>query len=311
MTRIAIRIAAMSLLIIITYVGIWAIPTHTELVYSSVLDKHALLVKLPSPRIIFVGGSGVALGLDSTLIEETLGLPVINMGVNAGFGLHYMVEEVRPWIRPDDIIVIVPEYEHFYGTLFEGDQNLLWALRVQPESIRWTTWSQRLHLLPAVPGFIQVRVKEILRRTADPIYNRSAFNEHGDFVNHLGLPSPTLKLYSIQDGNRFNTQAIEELWDFAQYAQSQGAITVMAYPAIAESFWQFADNRAVIHTLDQVLRREPAIETIGTPQDFVLPDAMFFDTVYHLSGKGRQVRSTHIALALQEYTQATYMATHQ
>lgn len=304
MARLFARIALMGLLILLTYGGIWMIPTRSDLVYASLLDKHALLARTVAPRLIFIGGSGIALGLDSELLETRLGLPVINMGVNAGFGLHYMLEEVQPYLQANDIVVIIPEYEHFYGKLLEGDQNLLWALRIRPSSIDELTWQQLGQVLPELPAFFQQRIREIVQRTPDPIYNRAAFNSHGDFVNHLGLPGRTIQPYAIVPTtsnyrNALNRNALSQLAAFQSAAQAKGATVVLIYPAIADNFWQYQNNRLVIEQLSASLTTYKIIRQIAQPSDYVLPEHYFFDTVYHLSAEGREMRSERVAASLE------------
>ncbi len=303
MTRLVARIVGLGLFLLLTYVALWVVPLHADLVYSSLLDKHKLLQITPSPRLIFVGGSGIALGLDSKLIEEQLGLPVINMGVNAGFGLHYMLEEVVPYLRTGDIVLVVPEYEHFYGTLLEGDQNLLWALRIRPSTIREITWRQLLQLVPEIPTFMQQRFQEIIRRRTDPIYNRDAFNEQGDFVNHLDLPKQSIPLYAIDNGLGLNGEALQTLAEFTTVATARGVIVRLIYPAIADSFWHYQQNAAKIEELHSSIQRDQIIPEVSTPHDFFLPDELFFDTVYHLLRSGRQLRSERIAALLQKDVQ--------
>jgi hypothetical protein len=295
MTRIVAKTVALGLLIVVTYSLLWLIPPKPYLVYASLLDKQQRLVNIPAPRLIFVGGSGVALGLDSALIETKVNRPVLNMGVNAGFGLHYMLAQVQPWVQPGDIVLIVPEYEHFYGDLAEGDQNLLWALRIQPEMVWQLSWQQLLHLLPDLPVFIQQRMQEIARSRPDPIYNRNAFTAHGDFVNHLDLPSTPLALSAIDAGNTINGRALQLLADFRHEVEQQGGQVYLIYPAIAESFWAFGKNRQVIETLNSAILQQNVMQPLTTPAAAVWPDPMFFDTVYHLTRQGRQLRSELLA----------------
>jgi hypothetical protein len=309
MTRILPKIVAMGLLVLITYGILWLIPPKPYLVYASVLDKEKRLASLPAPRLIFVGGSGVALGLDSQLIETEMKMPVINMGVNAGFGLHYMFEQVKPWIRAGDIILIVPEYEHFYGELIQGDQNLLWALCIQPSMLRTLSRQQMLHLLPELPGFAQQRLQELVRTKADPIYNRSAFNVYGDFVNHLDLPPTPLLLSSIAEGQPLNGKALFLLKEFYHYTQKQGVKAYLIYPAIAESFWNYPENRKAIETLQLTILQQNIIQPLSTPIASVWPDALFFDTVYHLSRQGRQRHSEMIVQHLL-HLQKRYLFSH-
>lgn len=58
--------------------------------------KCQLLEDTPSPRIIFVGGSNLAFGLDSQRIKDSLNINVINYGLHAGIGLKYMMMTYPP-----------------------------------------------------------------------------------------------------------------------------------------------------------------------------------------------------------------------
>jgi len=301
MARLAAKVVIMGLLLVGTYLLIWVLPAKPYLVYASLLDKHTRLDQTPAPRLIFVGGSGIALGLDSSLIEAQVHLPVINMGVNAGFGLRYMLDEVKSAIQAGDVVAVVPEYEHFYGELLDGDQNLLWALRIRPASIRYLHPAQLWHLLPEVPRFMQLRVLEQLRRLPDPIYNRQAFNRYGDFVSHLQLPLQTPALYDLAQRQGINPAAIQALTQFAAEVQAKGARMVLIYPTVASSFWGYHNNAALISQLHQQLSQETKLTVLDQPSHYLLPATMFFDTVYHLSGAGRAARSSQLAAQLTTF----------
>ena len=135
MKRLFAKILLIVGLVFLTYLVLFFLPSKSTLVYASILDKHQLLQRAGSPKIVFVGGSSLALGLDSALIHTKTGLPVVNMGLNGGLGLRYMLEEVKPDIGPGDLIVVSPEYEHWYGSLLEGGLNLLWVLQIRPNFI--------------------------------------------------------------------------------------------------------------------------------------------------------------------------------
>jgi hypothetical protein len=80
---------------------------------ASAIDKVKMLKTVPGPRLILIGGSNLAFGIDSAYLQNRLQMPVINMGVHIAFGLRYMLNQARPYLRSGDIVVIVPEYEHF------------------------------------------------------------------------------------------------------------------------------------------------------------------------------------------------------
>ena len=49
----------------------------------------------------------------------------INTGIHAGMGLIYMLDHSIGFIRKGDIVVISPEYDHFYGNNAYGGETLL------------------------------------------------------------------------------------------------------------------------------------------------------------------------------------------
>ena len=58
--------------------------------YLAALDDKLELVRtVESPRVIFVGGSSVAFGIDSQVFEQGLGQPAINLGLHGALGLHF------------------------------------------------------------------------------------------------------------------------------------------------------------------------------------------------------------------------------
>ena len=66
---------------------------------ASSIDKHYRLDSLGSPRLILVGGSNLAFGVDSKYMEQRLGMPVVNMATHAGLGMDFILSEVEPTIN--------------------------------------------------------------------------------------------------------------------------------------------------------------------------------------------------------------------
>src|SRR5690606_31597265 len=44
--------------------------------------KRQRLASLPGPKVVMIGGSNLAFGVDSPLVEQITGCPVANMGMN-------------------------------------------------------------------------------------------------------------------------------------------------------------------------------------------------------------------------------------
>src|SRR5258708_4717199 len=77
---------------------------------AAMIDKHNRLNSIKGPRLIFVGGSSTAFGMNSEGIQKKMKMPVINMAIIAGLGLDFILNETAAEMREGDIVVLSPEY---------------------------------------------------------------------------------------------------------------------------------------------------------------------------------------------------------
>ena len=84
------------------------------------LEKYNRLATILSPKLVLVGGSATAFGIDSSRLEKSLGMPVVNMSLHAAVGLKFMLYDVVERIANGDIVIVMPEYEQFCGKTANG-----------------------------------------------------------------------------------------------------------------------------------------------------------------------------------------------
>jgi hypothetical protein len=111
---------------------------------AAIIDKHSRLEQRQSPKIIFIGGSNVLMGLDSAEIQKAFKRDVVNMGLGISLGLRYQLEEIRDQINPGDLIVVMPEYCNFYflskditNAHLNGSSDLIHIVQIYPRAWRW------------------------------------------------------------------------------------------------------------------------------------------------------------------------------
>ena len=273
---------------------------------AAVLEKDRLIRSTASPKIILVGGSNLAFGIDSRMLSDSLNVNVVNMGLYAKLGLRYMLAQVKPYLRSGDVVIVVPEYDQFYGQFSEGDHTLNTALLYAPPD-RIGDFVKSYSVVDVVlrPRVENVR-RAFLQATADafgvknkyfppdtnPVYNRRSFNEYGDMMSHLGRKS--MRPDSIYAGNlppekEFSRSAVDELNGIADEAQSRSAHAYFLFPSYLDR--AYAMNMAAIASLEGRLAREMRMPILGSPRDFVYPASWFFDTRYHLNDLGRRPRT--------------------
>lgn len=254
------------------------------------IHKDYLLKNVESPRIIFVGGSNLSFGINSKTIQKSLGLNPINTGLHAGIGLIYMLDSVLPYVHSGDIIIVAPEYSHFYGGYGYGSEELLRiVMDVSPADLRRLRIRQWINIIPYFPKYSLSKLKpsEYLNVRESTIYGVNSFNEFGDVHTHWQLTKQQFKPYEEISG-KFDSSVISKLSDFQIKLIKKGAILFITFPGLQST--SFDNSRTQIMQVETELRRKKFC-LIGTPQEYKMPESLMFNTPYHLSKKGMNYRT--------------------
>jgi hypothetical protein len=283
-----------------------------------------------------LGGSNLAFGPDSRFIECRLRRSVVNMGLHADVGLKFMLNEVKPYIKHGDIIILSPEYEQFFDDYCNGKSYLWNILCVFPEGIRFVDSPGQLirmaRSLPESLSFKAVRLRKrvvagIEDRISGPsgdcgnsnnnpndvvetIYCRGAFNKQGDVVTHIGRPSPSsleAQLKSCQaavldkrtPNDMPDEAALTLVRDFARFTAGKNARMILIWPSVPPAYFEMKKKN--IEAVARELSKYPEIEIRGAPGDEVLPTTCFFDAFYHLNAEGRSRKTRQICNLLSEW----------
>jgi hypothetical protein len=258
-------------------------------------DKHALLERpAASPRIIFVGGSNVAFGVNSDMVAKDLPYEPVNLALHAGVGLLFMLREAEQSVRAGDVVVVSPEYQHFTG---RRAGVLLQLLEQRPASVRYVP----LAFIPTLldhginyaGGVVRHAVRHAIGRpyVADARYSRDAFNRYGDVVAHWRLPRPSrLNAFRLDPYSATRMEfVIGQLNGFHDRVRARGARVFFAYPTIPAS--TFSEHREPIEEIEAALQRSLTIPVLNRAEAATLPRDFFFDTHYHLTEPGSRRRT--------------------
>lgn len=314
--RLLLRISALALAIVLTGVvlGQYNSGVRDDNYLAAVLEKDRLIRSTPSPKIILVGGSNLAFGIDSRMMADSLGMNVVNMGLYAKLGLKYMLAQVRPYIRRGDVVVVVPEYDQFYGDFANGDHTLNRALLYAPNDrvgdfiksysiidvvLRPRVENARRSFLRAAAAAVG-REDQYFPPDTNPVYNRNSFNELGDVVSHLGrkgMDPDSIYVGPLPAMSTFNSETVADLNEMYSEVRQAGARAYFMFPSYIDRSLDV--NAAAIDSLTGRLRRTMRIPIVGTAADFAYPGSYFFDTRFHLNEEGRRVRTLKMIAMLR------------
>lgn len=295
------------LLIVPSVVTYYILPVNYSINgLAATIDKHERLETIDSPKIIVVGGSGCGMGINSAMIDSAFPqYDVVNMGLFGQLGLLYMMNEVRDNMNEGDIVVVIPEYQHFYYQ-FYGDLGMMRTVKIYPKGIRYLShWRQWMVI---TENFAPYLLKQVVENSENPdtiarMWNRKSVNEYGDFCGHLNdsdtVDVSAMPLFKSGANLQYDPDVIEALNEFGNYAETKGADAVFMYPSIPVCTYE--KNREVIRGVDSAMTADCSLPILNTPASPNFSDVYFFDTVYHMNKAGRDKRTEVLIEDLQRW----------
>lgn len=278
-------------------------PVAKHNMLGALLDKHEMLRKTGGPtigppsanrRIIVIGGSNVAYGVDSKRLQDALHIPVVNAGLHASLGMKFYLTDIKSYIREGDIVVVIPEYSQYYTDSFYGNMELVAILfDVYREGMKEIDVRQWWHLMQFIPFYAASKLKIAKEPGATGpvgVYDRKAFNSYGDAFVHWTMPGRKFKAaQKAREEDSVNPEAIKLLVDFQKFVERKKATMLLLPPAYQST--SFVNQKPVIDKI-YVAIKENHLPVLATPERYELPDSVFYDTNYHLILPGIERRSS-------------------
>jgi hypothetical protein len=300
-----VRFASFSLIqlvILLAVVGLYR-PTDRHFL-AAAIDKHRRLEQLAPPRLVLVGGSNLAFGMNCDTLEAEFHRPVVNMALHASTGGEFQLNEVRNALRPGDIVVVGLVYENFYIDF--SPSILLRLLDSRPASWKEVPAAYYPALLDyglTYTGGVAQGAVNRLRHRADPIvspYARDGFTPAGDdtlrppFTTELNLTTVILRGGRIEREFGKMTRALNQ---FDAECRRKGVRAYFFYPSLPET--RYRAHADQVKTFRAELDRTLKMPVINTPESVVYPDSFFYDTEYHLTPYGVAVNAHRLVESLR------------
>ena len=212
---------------------------------ASLMDKVDRLCSITEPKIILVGNSNVSFGIDSALLEDAMGMPVVNLGLQGGLGNAFHEEIAKLNIQPGDIVVV--SHIDYADDDKLNDPELAWITveknpRLLP-ILRPKDWLPMLRAYPNYAFNCFVRWQRGWNTIpAGTLYIREGVNTYGDFVMRTGQETST---YQFRAGEltvpQVGDACMTRMNKLNKYICDKGARMVVSYSPIADG--EFTPDR--------------------------------------------------------------------
>jgi hypothetical protein len=267
-------------------------PRASKSLLFSINNKDYLLKSVSSPRIIFLGGSNLSFGLNSKVIQDSLNLFPINTGIHGSLGLKFFIDNTINEIKEGDVVVLCPEYFHFYKDTNIGSEELLRTiLDVNFKKLFFLNIYQLFDLVKYVPKYSLSKffISEYYNYEEDKIYGIHSFNVYGDACAHWGLKSE--KFNSEKITGNLNLQAFELIDNFEKLIIKKKAKLFISFPGYQKSSFEYSRDKIYL-VYKYYLKHNYRI--LGNPDYYSMPDSLVFNTPYHLTKEGVAIRTNRL-----------------
>jgi hypothetical protein len=310
-------------LVVLTAIILIALASHNPDAYArSIIMKEQLLHDTPGARVIIMGGSGAASSIDSSTLKSALHKEPVNMGLFAGVGMRFIVNEVRNNIHKGDIILLAPEYEMLQQPSYGDGFLLLQLLEENPSKIKDVfTLHGVIVMTRSFPSWLQFQgaylVHTIHNRlfahtltTSEKIYTLDNITRSGDLdtSSAADVHLSEKDLRDTSDGfvrpaiDPTNLSLITSLAVRAKNADAQLFVVLPAVPVLAE----VSNLPAIKAQYTELIAALGQDHILGTPGYFVFPNTEFLDAIGHLTAAGKIRRTDLILQALKEHLRVAH-----
>ena len=268
---------------------------------GTTLIKQERLRNIQGPKMILIGGSNLHYGMNSKSLEDSLGMPVVNMGIQGSLGLRYYFSEVMEQIHEHDIVILLPEPYHFCKVDLDGEQTLFNLISKYPNGLRHLSYRQALNAVFHVGIAIQENLEYLVTLTALKAFNKPTIyeqtNARGDFLGHrnrasIFRPDTTVQAPACQTSDQVITFIRKQM----EAIQLKKAHFFIGFAPTAT----VAANTSGLKAIEDSISSNFPGARLGRIQTYVFPNHFFYNTSHHLLYEYRDQRTD---MLLQRYSE--------
>ena len=251
-----------------------------------------------TPRLLITGGSGAHYTIDSDLIEQELGIPVINLGLDGPIGLDVILPSIIDQVKPGDIVLLVPEYLLLLDRDGIGDRSSSFGIAIGKPGLGGIPVKQFLQDAIAL-GIPSLRA--VAKSVVDVATQGQFTGYYSDPVSDKGDPTVVKERqqdwWKLHINQTISPHSADRILQFNQEVEAKGGKLVLSLP------WVYGSNgqRTIKNVKQTAYYLSKIAPTIYDKESLNIQDnvSYFADTHYHLMPEGRKVRAKQLVTELK------------
>lgn len=286
--------------------GVFIPSQYSQTYYGELYNMYVRLKETEGRKIVIIGNSNVAFGVDSLLFEQLINTSdeqytVCNFGLYGSLGTRMMLDLSRNFIGEGDIVIFVPEISEQSLSQYFSAQEAWYALDGGMEMFFSLPSDLRGSLSGAFFGYTAEKYalyKQGKEAQPSGIYAKSSFDNRCDLKNYS-------REYNVMPGgvdsnnivtlktSLYAQDFIDYVNEYCACVQKKGAAMYYSFPPMSNNSVADMSEQTLEKFTDFVVRNFdfPVISDIS---DYLMDGEWFYDSVFHLNSSGMTVRTVQL-----------------
>lgn len=267
---------------------------------AALIDKVDRLRSIDVPKIVLLGNSNLSFGIDSVMIEEKIGMPVVNMGLHGGLGNRFHEEMARYNVTEGDIYILC--HSSFADDGAIADTTLAWTT-IEDHFLLWKLLrpSDIYPMLKAYPTYLKRCLDLYVEGTGNvdtgEIYARSAFNRYGDIA--VEREGSVYTFEGLVEPPMISETTMERINELGRWLEKRNAILlVAAYPI---GLGELTVDKNVFIRFQERLEEQLECPVISQYTDYMYEYSLFYNTHLHLNNEGVTLRTEQLIKDIKKW----------
>lgn len=281
---------------------------YEETFVGELSEKYALLNSIDEKKVVVIGGSSVAFGLDSEMMEEHLDMKVVNFGLYADLGTKIMMDLSKSNINKGDIIVIAPELNAQTLSLYFNADTALQAIDGNWLMVKNIGTDNYEALIGASWRFAGEKLEYLISgdrpgANIEGAYRKDCFNKYGD--NTFDRPYNTMKNIEKSIKLDFRTKYddgvtsdyerfIAYVNEYTAYCNFKGATVYFSFAPMCDTAMDDYNTAENIYNFYRNLCSSLDCRVISDINRYIMDEGYFYDSEFHLNNAGVTVRTVQL-----------------
>ena len=255
-------------------------------------------------KMIILGTSSVAFGLDTELLENELydaGLEytVCSFGLYGALGTKIMLDLAKDYINEGDIVIFAPEYIDQELSLFFSSEHTWRAMDGHFEMLSKLDSDNKKTMVGNYTKFVSEKkkyLKEGIKAKTNDVYNKSSFNDKCNMIydrkyNEMDSGFDKNALVKL-DTSIFDKDFISYVNEYANYVRKQNAEIYYAFSPINALSLDKIYSDDDVYNFYCFIQDNFNFKVIGNIKNYILDSEWFYDSNVHLNSSGAIVRTS-------------------